>query len=198
MDRGQPSRGAWEGPGGGQLGPGHECKGLRKDHPATLLTRNPAARLMRSHWRPAAHWEQAVCPALGGLSLREWGEEQCRGFRDRARLGAFCFLSTTYLQGHKNVHNQKTQRHRERICPPTREEGNSERGGAPFLPLPSHPGCPSILKSRPWEDIPEVRAGAEGRDRQTSIPARAGVSSSSSEKRLLREQRADVNNISLN
>lgn len=27
-----------------------------------------------------------LCLALGGLGLREWGEKQCGGFRDRARL----------------------------------------------------------------------------------------------------------------
>lgn len=48
MERGHLSRGAWEGLGGRQLSEGHRSAELRKDHPATLLTRKPAASPMRS------------------------------------------------------------------------------------------------------------------------------------------------------
>lgn len=39
-------------------------------------------------WRLSAPWEQAASSSSGGggLSLREWGEKQRRGFRDRAGL----------------------------------------------------------------------------------------------------------------
>lgn len=47
--RGYPCRGTWQELGGRQLGQGHESDEPRKAHPATLLTRKPAACLTRSH-----------------------------------------------------------------------------------------------------------------------------------------------------
>lgn len=53
-------------------------------------------------------------------------------------------------------------------------EGNSERGvPLPLRPLPT-PERPSLLNSRSQRQFPEASAGAEGRDRQTPILARAG------------------------
>lgn len=101
---------------------------------------------------------------------------------------AFCFLSTTYLQGHKNVHNRRP-RDTESIGPHRREGRVTEGKGTPSS-LPSHPRAPRSSTATLGDT-------SEGRDRQTSILARAQVQVAPSEKRLLREQRAAGKDVSL-
>ena len=123
---------------------------------------------------------ELLCLALGALSLKSrvhssveapqtghsWTPESTR-----VQFSAFCFLSTTYLQGHKNVHNQKTQRHRE--YPPALERRVTMRGRAP-LPPPAHPpqntSVSSTTASRRTFRKPELGQ----RKRQTDFNPNAG------------------------
>lgn len=182
-ERGCQSRGTWEQLGGRWSG--RESQEPGKAHPATLLSKDLQLVRQEVTWRLSAHWEQgAMSSSWGGgtLSVREWGEKQCGGFRDRARLdprvppgsssAPFAFFLQHIYKVIRNVHNQKTQRHRESMCP---QEGRvTVREGCPFLCAP-FPLCnaPASSTDAP-SDSSRSLTGAEGRDGQTRILARAG------------------------
>lgn len=78
-DRGHPSRGAWEGPGGRRLSQGH-IRGAEEGPPRTLITRKPAACLMRSHL-------EAFSP-LGTSALSSFGEPLSQTVGFKSSVGA--------------------------------------------------------------------------------------------------------------
>lgn len=113
---------------------------LRKDHPATLLT----GSLQLADEKPPGGCQPTGDKLLvwpwRGLSLRQWSEKQCGGAREGQGWMPFAFFLQHIYKVIKNVHNQKTQRHRESTCPHPTGEGGREKGRVPRMP--QHPQQP--------------------------------------------------------
>ena len=146
MDRGHPSRGAREGPGAGQLGQGHESEELRKDHPATLLTRKPAVCLRRGHLEAFSPLGTSCFVWLWGRSVSRVG---CIAVWRLHRQGTAGLLSPPgsssvpfafFLQHiYKVIKTCTTRRPRDtESIPPALERRVTMRGRAP-LPPPALP-----------------------------------------------------------
>lgn len=171
MERGHLSRGAWEGLGDRQLSEGHTSEELRKDHPVTLLTRKPAASLMRSRFEAFSLLGTSCFIWFGGTSVSKsrmksnvGASEAGQGWSPESHQGPVQGLLLSFY----NIFTRSLKR------APSGEEGNSERRGVPLPPCP-----PTLERNAPGSSAAtpggHSRSLSWGRGRrQISILARAG------------------------